>query len=114
MIDLYRNDKWIGAKIGTSLRDGLAWVVGPKNTWAKIIAILIAGLLAFSVFAHGTFRIESPFVLEASEKNVVPAPYEGYLKSVGLNVNADTPEKRSQPLGPGDEAEKGRSAGHAG
>jgi GAF domain-containing protein len=96
MIDLHRNDRWFGAKAAIASRRGLAWVVGPKHTWAKVIAILIVGLLIFSVAAKGTHKVESPFTLEASEKNVVPAPFEGYLKTVAINPVTHL------PLGPGD------------
>jgi multidrug efflux pump subunit AcrA (membrane-fusion protein) len=102
MIDLHRNDRWFGAKFATATRRGLGWLVGSKHTWAKVIAILVLALIIFSVVGKGTHKVESPFTLEASEKNVVPAPFEGYLKTVALNVNGDTPEKRKLPLAPGD------------
>ena len=103
LFDLYRNDRWVGAKLATATRRGLAWVVGPKHTWAKVIAILIAMALILSVTCKGVNRVEAPFVLEASEKNIVPAPFDGYLKSVSVDVAQEV--KAGQLLATLDDAE---------
>jgi multidrug resistance efflux pump len=56
--------------------------VGTKHTWAKVAAIAVCGLLAFAIFVKGNHKVEGQFVLEASEKQIVPAPFDGYLKTV--------------------------------
>ena len=82
LMNLYEHDRWFGARSVASLREGLALLVGPKHTWAKLIAVLVFAALVFLVVAKGEYRAEAPFVLEATEQQVIPAPFDGYLKEV--------------------------------
>ncbi|HVX83833.1 MAG TPA: HlyD family efflux transporter periplasmic adaptor subunit [Phycisphaerae bacterium] len=86
LADLYEHDRWIGVKAAKALRRGFAWGVGAKHTWAKVAAIAVLGVTCFAVFCKGTNRVESQFVLEASEKQIVPAPFQGFIKTVNANV----------------------------
>ena len=83
LVDLHEHDRWIGARAAAGARKGLATVLGPKHTWIKVAAILILGAVLFTVFAKGEYRVDAPFVLEATQRQVIPAPFDGYLKSVG-------------------------------
>lgn len=82
LVNLYEQDRWFGAKAARALRKGLAFVVGPKHTWIKAAAIAILAFGLFTILAKGRYRVESPFSFEATEKQVIPAPFDGYLKSV--------------------------------
>jgi multidrug resistance efflux pump len=42
----------------------------------------IAAAIIFLIFAKGEYRAEAPFVLEPVEKQVVPAPFDGYISKV--------------------------------
>ncbi len=86
LTDLYEHDRWLGAKLAKSSERGLAWFVGAKHTWPKVAAIAVAGLIAFSVFVKGDYKVESTFSLDSSEKQVVPAPFDGFLKTVSANI----------------------------
>jgi hypothetical protein len=86
LVDLYEHDRWVGAKALQGTRRALAWAVGAKHTWAKVIALAVAGLLAFACLVDGDFKVEAPFVFEASERQIVSAPFDGFLKSVTANV----------------------------
>ncbi len=94
--NLQQHDRWFGAKLASGIRKGLSLVVGAKHTWAKLAAILILGAILFLTLAKGTYRIEAPFVLEATQRQVIPAPFDGYLE----NVNVE----------PGDSVEAGPNA----
>jgi len=91
LVNLYENDRWLGAKAAANIRSALAALVGPKHTWAKIAAILIFAAIVFLIFAKGRFRAQAPFVLEATQQQLVPAPFDGYIKSVSISVG-DTVE----------------------
>ncbi len=93
--NLHRHDRWFGARIAGAARKGLAWLVGTKHTWAKLIVILVFAAAAFLIFAKGDYQAEAPFVLEAMQRQVVPAPFDGFLKSVAVE--------------PGDSVEAGQS-----
>lgn len=80
LVSMQRQDRWIGAKAAAGLRNGLATVLGPKHTWMKVAAIGIIALAMFLIFAKGQYRAEAPFVLEPVAQQVVPAPFDGYLK----------------------------------
>ncbi len=82
VLSQFDNDRWIGAKIAASARTGLTQLVGPQHTWIKVAAIGLFGLILFLVFARGEYRIEGSFVVEAPQRRVIPAPFDGYLKSV--------------------------------
>jgi multidrug resistance efflux pump len=78
--------------------------VGPKHTWIKLIAILCFAAILFLIFAKGQFRPDAPFVLEATYQQVVPAPFDGYIKHVDVEVG-DMVEGGSSILGGLDTAE---------
>ena len=82
VVALEKTDRWIGGRAAAGVKKGLAWAVGTKHTWAKAIVILLVGVVLFLVFGIGVYRVESPFALEAVERQVIPAPYDGYLKEV--------------------------------
>ena len=86
LLALREEDRWIGAKVAASVRQVLAAIVGPKHTWAKIATILISAAILFLILAKGNYRAEASFVLEGTERQVVPAPFEGYIKTVDVEV----------------------------
>jgi biotin carboxyl carrier protein len=79
---LEEQDRWFGARMAQAVRKGAATAVGPKHTWIKLGGVAVAGFLAFMIFAKGDYRAEVPFVLEPVQQQVVPAPFDGYLKDV--------------------------------
>lgn len=82
LANLYEHDRWFGARLAAAVRKGLATLVGPKHTWIKVAAASIFAAIVFLTFAKGTYRVDAPFVLEATQQQVVPAPFDGYLESV--------------------------------
>lgn len=90
--ELYEHDRWIGGKVIGKVRSGLALLIGPRYTWTKILAILISGLIVFLIFAKGQFRAEAPFALEATYQQVVCASFDGYIKSVNVEVGESVTE----------------------
>jgi len=80
--NLHEHDRWVGARMAGTLRNGLSTLVGPKHTWIKMLAVGICAAILFLVFVKGAFRADATFVLDANTQRVVPAPYEGYLKRI--------------------------------
>ncbi len=104
LLNLYEHDRWIGARVVAKARSALAALVGPKHTWTKILAILFLVVILFLVFGKGQFRAEAPFVLEATYQQVVCASFDGYIKSVNVEVG-DTVEGGQTTLAELDTAE---------
>ena len=87
--NLYEYNRWFGATIAVKSRRFFSQFLGPKHTAAKVLAILCFAALLFLIFAKGQFRPKSPFVLETIEQQVVPAPFDGYLKSVEVEIGQE-------------------------
>ncbi len=80
--DLFRNDRWFGARWAVATRAWLAGFLGPRQTWQKAAAIGGALLLAFALFVPLPYRVNANFIVRAAELLHLPAPYEGYLADV--------------------------------
>lgn len=102
--DLYEYNRWIGATIATKIRNFITEFLGPKHTWAKLLTIIGFVALLFLVFGKGQFRPEAPFVLEATHQQAIPAPFNGYLKSVEVEIG-DKVEGNNSTLATLDTAE---------
>jgi len=86
LMNLHLYDRWLGARIAARARRALAVVVGPQHTWIKLVAVLVSALIVFLIFAHGWYRIKAPFVLEAVSQYKLVAPFDGFVKDVGVEV----------------------------
>jgi len=89
LIALREKDRWFGAKAARATRKGLAVLVGAKHTWAKIAAILLCGFVAFLYFAKGDYNADASFVLQATQRQVVAAPFDGFLEDVNVEVDEE-------------------------
>lgn len=87
LADLYEHGRWFGATMAIKARNLLSGLVGPEHTSAKAAGILCTAVILFLIFARGEFRIETPFAMEATYQQVIPAPFDGYLKEVKVEVN---------------------------
>ncbi len=79
LVTLHRTDRWFGARFAGWARKGISSFLGPKHTWLKVAAILIFGAAIFLTFAKGQYKAEAPFVVQATERKVVPAPFDGII-----------------------------------
>jgi multidrug resistance efflux pump len=84
LVNLYEHGRWFGAAVAIQTRRGLAALLGPRHTWAKVAAAAAFAVIVFLVFARGEYQAEAPFVIEAVQKQVVPAPFDGFLKGVSV------------------------------
>ncbi len=82
LVNMHRQDRWFGARAAGAVRNGLAAVIGPKHTWIKVAGIGVIAAALFLVLARGNYRAEATFVLEPVAQQVLPAPFEGFLKEV--------------------------------
>jgi multidrug efflux pump subunit AcrA (membrane-fusion protein) len=61
-------------------------MVGARYTRGKLAAVAAAAVALYACLADGQYRIEAPFVLEASRQQVLPAPLAGEIESVSARV----------------------------
>jgi hypothetical protein len=79
LLSLHETDRWFGARAAAGLRRGFAVAVGPKHTWAKLVAIgVVVAVLALTLI-QGNYTVDAPFSVKATKEYPVVAPFEGYL-----------------------------------
>ena len=96
LADLHRRDRWVGGRIALWAKDRLAKVVGPRHTWAKIIALLTLAAILILLFVRVPYRIEGSFVLKSDKVSFRTAPFDGHLEEVW--VRAGDTVKSNAPL----------------
>lgn len=93
------DDRWFGARLATSFRKTAAVAVGPKHTWAKLLAIGVCVFLAFAFFVKGNDTVDSSFTVQTTSRQVITAPYAGTLLSVGEGIEVNEPVIGSDQAG---------------
>jgi multidrug resistance efflux pump len=86
--NLYDNNRWFGSRLTGKSKKFLSKLLGPTNTGVKVAVIVCFAVLLFLVFAKGMYKIKSPFSLEATTQQVIPAPFDGYLYSVAVEIDS--------------------------
>ncbi|CAB1085074.1 Membrane-fusion protein-like [Olavius algarvensis Delta 1 endosymbiont] len=84
--DLKRHDRWFGARLATASKEALAKVFGVEHTFAKLLTVLISAALLFMVFGKWQYRVEAPFMLKTDDLAFLPAPFDGYIHGVHVEV----------------------------
>ena len=84
--DLYERNRWIGARWAHSARKMAAKLVGVEHTWAKVIAVVLMVALGFLIFYPWFYRVETSFTLRTETLIHRPAPMDGYIKEVLVEV----------------------------
>ena len=84
LLEMNKQDRWFGHRWAGRAREALAVVLGPTYTWAKLAALgLLAAALVLTL-VRIEYRIDAPFVFEATTQRKVPAPFDGILASVSV------------------------------
>jgi hypothetical protein len=82
--DLRMGDRWFGKKITDWGRKKLEMLLGPENTLAKTLALLISILFIIILFGRLTYKVENPCILKTDNIIYISAPYEGYVDNVNV------------------------------
>ncbi len=84
--DLKQNDRWFGAKMSTSARKRLSRFLGVEHTFAKCMGLILCAALAILLFGQWDYRVEAPFILKTDDLAFLPAPFDGYIHAVHMEV----------------------------
>jgi multidrug efflux pump subunit AcrA (membrane-fusion protein) len=87
LLDARERDRWIGAKIASSARHTLAGVLGPTHTWIKLTAAILAVVGLSLVVVPMPERATGAFSIAPVQRQVVPAPFDGFIESVSVRVD---------------------------
>ncbi len=86
LADLKKYDRWFGARFITWTREQLADLLGPRHTLIKALGIVICLALMFLIFGRLQYRVEAPFILKTDDLAYLPAPFDGYIDQVNVEV----------------------------
>jgi hypothetical protein len=86
LLNLRRQDRWFGARWVESMRRGFGYIFGLQHTWMKLATALVLGGIIFLCVAKGMYRSKSSCVLEAIVQQSICAPFDGFIKSVNVEV----------------------------
>ncbi len=84
--DLKERDRWLGARLATYLRRKGAKLVGVEHTFAKLMGLLLCGMLCYLLFGTLPYRVEAPFILRSDDVRYLPAPFKGYIEDVHVKI----------------------------
>lgn len=82
----YREDRWIPVKIWQSFKAQAGKLIGPSHFGRKLVAVLLAGLIAFMSFATDIYRVQANAVLEGTVERVTVAPFSGYIAEAAVRA----------------------------
>lgn len=82
LADRRQSDRFLITHGWHSSMKAAGYLVGPKHVAWKLLGILILSLLGFVAFGTWPYHVRADFVLEAQDKRIVPAPYDGKLEAV--------------------------------
>lgn len=86
LVDLYRRDRWFGARWASAIKKGLGKVIGFEHTWVKAGAVATAALLAFLILYPWPYKVKATFILQPAQVFHLPAPFDGYIESVSVRA----------------------------
>ena len=82
LADLKLKDRWLGARMKDGVKEFSARLLGPEQTWVKLISILMfLGIVALFLI-HVPYRVEANFILKSDEAYYQSVPFDSYIESV--------------------------------
>ncbi|MEL7086911.1 MAG: HlyD family efflux transporter periplasmic adaptor subunit [Planctomycetota bacterium] len=82
LVQLYDRDRWTIVKMRDGARRWAGYALGSEYTWAKLAAVGLLAAVLWMTLARGTDYMKSTFVIEAGERQLITAPFAGYLDAV--------------------------------
>jgi len=104
LYDRYQNDRYIITKMGLSARDVAKATIGPKHMVAKLVAVLLIGLIAFTILYRPMYKVAAPFQFVPTSRYTIVAPQDGKLDELATIVDPVTGKQRK--IKPGDPVKK--------
>ncbi len=90
------NERGVLQRMHESASGGAHALFGPGHPGAKLVALVLAGLLVFFSLATGEYRVASKTVIEGAVQRAAVAPFDGYIAE--SYVRAGDTVKQGQAL----------------
>ncbi len=84
--NLQHRDRWIGARWAHALRGALGRLWGLDHSLAKLAALSAVVLLLVAAWLPWPYRIDAAATLRSDDLVFVPAPFDGFLREVHVEV----------------------------
>jgi multidrug resistance efflux pump len=82
LYDRYQNDRWWITKTGIAIKDLWKMTVRPQHALAKLIIILVLGLVGFLILFKPMYHVAAPFSFDVINKRAISAPFQGVIETV--------------------------------
>ncbi len=83
---LQRQDRWFGARLWCSFKSAVAGFWKVEHSLAKLAAIALVALLLATSLIEWPYRVETAFTLRSQDVAFVPAPFDGYIGKVHVEI----------------------------
>ncbi|MBG7602975.1 MAG: HlyD family efflux transporter periplasmic adaptor subunit [Gammaproteobacteria bacterium] len=81
-----KDDRWLIVKAWDAAHSLLSKLIGPRHVGFKLAAAAIIGVILFSLFAEGEYRVSADAALEGTIQRVVSAPITGYIAEANVRA----------------------------
>jgi multidrug efflux pump subunit AcrA (membrane-fusion protein) len=89
---LHDRDRWFGARWRAALQRQAAALLVPRHTAWKLAAAVAVVVLAFLTLAPWSYRVDASLAIRSQDLLFMPAPFDGYLRKVHVQVGDQVPE----------------------
>ncbi len=86
LADLHDRDRWLGARLFSRMATWRDLLLGPSHTAWKLASFGLVTLVAILALMPWAYRIDAPLVLRSKDLIFIPAPFDGYLRDVHIEV----------------------------
>ncbi len=80
--DRRSSDRFLVSHTWYSFEKSMGYLIGPKHVGWKLLVILVLTLIGFAIFGSWPYHVTAEFAIEATDKRIVPSPYDGRLDVV--------------------------------
>jgi len=84
--DSYLKDRWFGARLLGKIRHGADHFLGPTHSLVKLVSVLILIITVALIYVPWEYRVEVGATLRSRDLLFVPAPFDGYLQRVQVEI----------------------------
>ena len=81
-----RRDRWLGQRVWDTGREWLAYWLEPKHLGLKGMVAGVLALLVGAAILPWSYRIEAQASLHSKDLLFIPAPFDGYLSQVHVDI----------------------------
>jgi biotin carboxyl carrier protein len=83
---LQQRERWVGARWADAVRNGLGRFWGVEHSLAKLAALSLLVALLVAAVLPWSYRIDAAATLRSDDMVFVPAPFDGFLREVHVEI----------------------------